>query len=76
MNWEPGDRLTHRFNPDLGAGLVETVEHRKVVVRFPDTDTVLTLSTDSDAIRPLRFQPGARAVLLSNLKQVVLFLLG
>lgn len=71
MNWEPGDRLTHRFNPDLGAGLVETVEHRKVVVRFPDTDTVLTLSTDSDAIRPLRFQPGARAVLLSNLKQVV-----
>lgn len=50
---------------------METVAHRKVVVRFPDTDTVLTLSTDSDAIRPLRFQPGARAVLLSTLKPVV-----
>ncbi|MDA1095163.1 MAG: helicase-related protein [Acidobacteria bacterium] len=71
MDWEPGDRLTHRFNPDLGAGLVEAVEHRKVVVRFPDTDTVLTLAADSDAIRPLRFQSGARAVLLANLKHVV-----
>ena len=71
MAWEPGDRLTHRFNPDLGAGLVESVEHRKVVVRFPDTDTVLTLAADSDAIRPLRFQPGSRAVLLANLEHVV-----
>ena len=71
MDWKPGDRLTHRFNPDLGAGMVETVEHRKVVVRFPDTDTVLTLAADSDAIRPLRFQAGARAVLLENLEHVV-----
>ena len=51
--------------------MVETVEHRKVVVRFPDTDTVLTLAADSDAIHPLRFQPGSRAVLLANLEHVV-----
>jgi len=69
--WQPGDRLTHRFNPDLGPGLVEEVEHRTVVVRFPDTDTVLRLAADSDAIRPLRFTAGARVVLLSSLEQVV-----
>ena len=22
MTWKPGDRLRHRFNPDLGPGLV------------------------------------------------------
>jgi ATP-dependent helicase HepA len=72
MAWQPGDRLTHRFNPDLGPGLVVTVEHRTVVVRFPETDTVLRLAADADAIVPLRLAAGARAVLLSSGEQVVI----
>ena len=71
MTWAPGDRLTHRFNPDLGPGLVETVEGRTVVVHFPESDTVLRLAADSDAIAPLRLVAGARAVLLSNGEQVI-----
>ena len=59
MAWKPGDRLTHRFNPDLGPGLVETVEDRTVVVHFPEADAVLRLAADSDAIAPLRFVAGA-----------------
>ncbi|MDP6582201.1 MAG: helicase-related protein, partial [Vicinamibacterales bacterium] len=71
MAWNPGDRLTHRFNPDLGPGLVETVEDRTVVVHFPEADTVLRLAADSDAIAPLQFVAGARAVVLSSGEQVV-----
>ena len=62
MAWQPGDRLIHRFNPDLGPGLVVTVEHRTVVVRFPETDTVLRLAADADAIVPLRLAAGACSV--------------
>jgi ATP-dependent helicase HepA len=72
MAWAPGDRLTHRFNPDLGPGLVEAVEDRAVVVHFPNTDTVLRLAADSDAICPLRFFAGGRAVILSSLEQVII----
>ena len=72
MTWEPGDRLIHRFNPDLGPGLVEVVEDRSVVVHFPETDTVLRLAADSDAIAPLRLAAGARAVLLSSQEPVII----
>ena len=71
MIWEPGDRLTHRFNTDLGPGLVQRVDDRTVVVHFPEADTVLRLAADSDAIAPLRLVAGARAMLLSSGEQVV-----
>jgi ATP-dependent helicase HepA len=76
MAWALGDRLTHRFNPDLGPGLVETVEDRSVVVRFPETDAVLRLAADSDAIVPLRFVGGDPAVLLSSGEHVVVEAVG
>ncbi|MEE2790756.1 MAG: hypothetical protein VX453_03910, partial [Acidobacteriota bacterium] len=71
MTWKPGDRLTHRFNPDLGPGLIEAVEDRTLVVHFPDVSTVLRLAADSDAICPLRFLAGTPAVILSSLEQVI-----
>ena len=69
--WSPGSRLTHRFNPELGPGLVEAVEGRTLLVRFPNTDTRLRLAADSDALEPLRFATGARAVLLDGDELVV-----
>ncbi|MBM63635.1 MAG: hypothetical protein CL484_11885 [Acidobacteria bacterium] len=72
MTWTPGNRLIHRFNPELGPGLITAVEQRTLVVHFPDTDTVLRLAADSDAISPLRFLAGTPAVILSSLERVVI----
>ena len=63
MAWKAGDRLTHRFNPDLGPGLVHAVEGRTLVVHFPEADTELQLAAASDAIQPLEFPVGSQAVL-------------
>jgi ATP-dependent helicase HepA len=59
-SWSPGDRLTHRFNPELGPGRVVSVEGRIVVVEFPGPETTLRLAADSDALAPLVFSVGSR----------------
>jgi ATP-dependent helicase HepA len=66
MAWKPGDRLTHRFNPDLGPGVVSGVEDRTVIVEFPTTGATLRLAATSDAITPLELRPGSPARLLSS----------
>ena len=70
MSWAPGDRLTHRFNADLGPGVVESIEGRTLVVGFPEADTVLRLAAGSDALVPLVFAPGVPARLISTGEQV------
>lgn len=70
MSWKPGDRLTHRFNPELGPGLVQQVEGRTVVVRFPNSETTLRLAADTDALAPLVLPPGSRATLLPTSETV------
>ena len=59
--WKPGDRLTHRFNPELGPGEVVEVLGRNVQVRFPDSGQTLAFATGSDALIPLALKPGTRA---------------
>ena len=71
VRWKPGDRLTHRYNPELGTGRVRAVEGRTVVVEFPGDGTVLRLAAGSDAIRPLAFRKGARALLRSTGETVI-----
>jgi ATP-dependent helicase HepA len=71
MNWKPGDRLRHRFNPDLGPGLVDAVEGRTLVVSFPDSGDSLCIAADSDAIRPLEFPVGSQASLRTSGETVV-----
>ena len=44
MDWKPGDRLTHRFNPELGPGQVSGVDGRTVLVVFPASGTTLQLA--------------------------------
>ena len=63
MNWKTGDRLIHRFNPDLGPGRVVRVEKRTVVVQFPRAESELRLAVDSDALEPVELPVGSHAML-------------
>ncbi len=71
MNWKPGDRLTHRYNPELGPGIIKDVVDRSVVVQFPESGTVLRLAATSDAIQPLVWRAGDRALMLDTEESVV-----
>jgi ATP-dependent helicase HepA len=69
--WKAGDRLTHRFNPDLGVGVVREVAGRTLLVEFPAHGKTLRLSADSSAIRPLDLRPGLRATLAGTAEEVL-----
>lgn len=69
--WSPGQRLVHRYNEDLGPGIVLEVSERSVVVHFPGADETLRLSKDSDALEALVYEPGARALLGESEEKVV-----
>ena len=60
--WKPGDRLSHRYNPDLGPGLVVAQTGRRLLVHFPESDESLRFAADSDALKPLALSPGSRAL--------------
>ncbi|NIL99438.1 MAG: DEAD/DEAH box helicase family protein [Acidobacteria bacterium] len=62
MSWEPGDRVVHRFNPELGPGLVRGVEGRTLVIDFSAGET-LRLAQSTDALAPLTLPVGARVTL-------------
>ncbi len=59
--WSPGDRLTHRGNPELGPGRVQAVDGRRVEVQFPEAATTLVFAADADALVPFAPAPGGRA---------------
>ncbi len=59
--WNSGDRLSHRFNADLGPGLVIAVEGRVVKVLFPESGEARTFAVGSDALAPLALVAGGRA---------------
>ena len=65
MPWQPGDRVVHRFNPDLGPGVVREIERRTLVVEFARGD-LLRLSQETDALIPLTLPVGARVRLASS----------
>ena len=46
MIWNPGDRLKHRFNPDLGSGRVVEIDGRTLLVWFAKAETTLRLALD------------------------------
>jgi ATP-dependent helicase HepA len=66
MAWKLGDRLRHRFNPELGPGLVRAVEGRTLLVEFPDSASLLRLAADSEALAPLEVRRGCPARLLAT----------
>jgi ATP-dependent helicase HepA len=64
--WTPGDRLTHRLNPELGLGVVVEVESRAVLVSFPRTGQTLRLAPAADVLVPVDLAPGLRVRLPSG----------
>ena len=64
--WQENDRLTHRYNSDLGPGRVLECDAKTVVVHFPRTDDVLRLAANSDALTPLVLSAGDKVGLLAT----------
>jgi ATP-dependent helicase HepA len=60
--WQPGDRLVHRLNPDLGPGRVTGVSGRTLTVLFPFEGTSLDLIDDPEALAALVLRPGQQVV--------------
>jgi ATP-dependent helicase HepA len=50
--WKIDDRVTHRFNTDLGVGRIAALEGRNMVVEFAETKTVLRFGAGTDALVP------------------------
>ncbi len=69
--FRPHDKLFHKFNPDLGPGVVEQVDGRRVVVYFPAAETRLTLAADDHALRPMPVRAGQKARLEGEEQPVV-----
>jgi len=56
--WEPGTKLFHKHNPELGVGVVVNVEGRFLDVFFPDAMSRMRLTPDPKSIQPVVFKPG------------------
>ncbi len=56
--WVAGAHLTHRFNPELGIGQVESVDRRTIVAVFPRAATTLRFASNTDALVPVDLHPG------------------
>jgi len=65
MPWETGHRVVHRFNPDLGPGVVRVIEDRTLVIEFA-VGEILRLAQDTDALIPLTIPVGARVKLQTS----------
>ncbi|MFQ5698950.1 MAG: helicase-related protein [Myxococcota bacterium] len=61
--WRPGQKLIHPFNPDLGTGVVRSVEGRFLEVWFPEADTQLRMAIEGSGLEPLTFAAGEPALL-------------
>ena len=66
MQWQPGDFLTHRFNPDLGIGRITAIERRAIVAEFPRAGTTLRLAATTDALVPVDLSPGQPVRMVST----------
>jgi len=64
--WRVGNKLIHPFNPELGVGMVRSVEGRFLRVYFPQAEREMTMAAEASGLRPLVLEPGARAVLLES----------
>ncbi|MCH6561642.1 MAG: DEAD/DEAH box helicase family protein [Myxococcales bacterium] len=68
--WRPGSKLAHPFNPELGVGVVRSVEGRFLVVYFPSAERELTLAAEGAGLTRLILPEGARARLLASGEEV------
>ena len=59
--WKPGDRVSHRFNAELGPGLIVETGGRRIRVFFPESGETLIIAAGSDVLEGLEFVEGGRA---------------
>jgi len=69
--FQPGSKLVHPFNPELGVGVVREVDGRFLTVYFPAAERELVLSAAARLDR-LVLAPGDRARLLETGDEVVI----
>ena len=55
---EPGDKVLHKFNRELGPGEVLAVESGRVRIRFPRPGSVLEFAVKNHAFVPLQLPEG------------------
>ena len=67
--FQPGSKLVHPYNPELGVGVVRAVEGRFLTVFFPQTEDEMVLSTQAGLTR-LVLTPGERARHLPEEREV------
>lgn len=70
--WRPGSKIVHPFNPELGVGVVQRVEGRFLIVRFPEVDRELTLGSERSGLERLVLRPGARVLLVDSDEQAII----
>ncbi|HMB71799.1 MAG TPA: DUF3553 domain-containing protein [bacterium] len=56
---EPGDKILHPYNRELGPGRVEAVTAQRLTVHFPRTGDTLQFAAANHPLVPLAMQPGA-----------------
>ena len=61
MAFRRGDKLVHKYNPDMGPGRVEDIAGRRITVVFPKTGAKLVFAADDSALKPIVLQPGQEA---------------
>ncbi|HET9234141.1 MAG TPA: SNF2-related protein, partial [Candidatus Eisenbacteria bacterium] len=59
MTFNPGDKVLHRFNRDLGPGEVVAVERGRMRVHFPRRNEIIEFSVRDHAFTALVIPPGA-----------------
>jgi ATP-dependent helicase HepA len=68
--WQPGSKLVHPFNPELGVGFVRLVEGRFLTVYFPAAEREVTMAAEGGGLTRLLLGPGARARLMESGEEV------
>ena len=55
----PGQRWSSNSEPELGLGIIESIDQQFVNILFPACDELRQYSTESPPLHRMRFQPGA-----------------
>jgi len=68
--WRPGSKLVHPFNPELGVGIVRSIDGRFLTVYFPAVEREMTLAAEGSDLVRLVLPPGAHARVIASGEEV------
>ncbi len=70
MNVKKGQRWMSTAEPELGPGIVEEADRRRVRLRFPASDETRVYALESAPIQRMMFRPGDKVGTVSGMAQV------